>query len=80
MLQEIKEGFLHHVCYLCRGGEKKNEANTTERGRETQREREKSKVRAAEAKDTVTEESPHDIQAATVGLRGQTAMIIRHSC
>lgn len=39
VLQEIKEGFLHHVCYLCRGEKKKNEANTTERGRETERKR-----------------------------------------
>lgn len=37
-------------------------------------------MREVEAKDTVTEERPHDIQAATVGLGGQTVMIIRHNC
>lgn len=55
MLQEIKEGFLHHVCYLRRGGEKKNEANAR---RERKGEREKSMVREVEGKDTVTEEKP----------------------
>ena len=62
------------------GKKRTRQTQQREGERHTEREREKSKVRAAEAKDTVTEESPHDIQAATVGLRGQTAMIIRHSC
>ena len=42
VLQEIKEGFLHHVCDLCRGEKK--------RIRQTHAKREKAKVKELEGK------------------------------
>lgn len=66
VLQEIKEGFLHHVCDLCRG-EKKTMRQTTA-------ERDKSKVRELQEKGTPTKQRPYHSYLSAGSGTGQTTM------